>query len=51
VSEAGPFGILEDHRCVRMTTYRKGGEAVPTTVWFALVEGRAYVFNLKDLHV
>lgn len=33
---------------MRLTTYRRSGKAVPTTVWFALVEDRAYVFT--ELH-
>ncbi len=28
-----------------MSTFRKNGDAVPTTVWFALDGGRAYVFS------
>ena len=42
------FDLLEGHRYMRMTTYRRNGEAVPTTVWFAIVDGRVYVFT--DLH-
>ena len=45
MSEAGTFGLLEGHRYMRLTTFRKNGEAVPTTVWFALVDGKAYVFT------
>ena len=41
----GRFGVLEGHRYVRLTTYRRSGVAVPTTVWFALLEERAYVFT------
>lgn len=44
----GRFGVLEGHRYVRLTTYRRSGKAVPTTVWFALVEDCAYVFT--ELH-
>jgi uncharacterized protein len=39
------FEVLEGHRYVRMTTYRRNGEGVPTTVWFALVDDTAYVFT------
>jgi uncharacterized protein len=39
------FDLLEGYRYVSMVTYRKSGEGVPTTVWFALVDGRAYVFT------
>jgi uncharacterized protein len=45
---SGSFELLEGHRYMRMTTYRRNGEAVPTTVWFAIVDGRVYVFT--DLH-
>lgn len=44
----GRFGVLEGHRFIRLTTYRRSGEAVPTPVWFALVEDRAHVFT--ELH-
>ena len=40
---AGDFGLLEGHAHANLTTFRKNGEAVPTTVWFVLVDGRAYV--------
>jgi uncharacterized protein len=38
-----PFDLLKGHKYINLTTFRKNGEAVPTTVWFALVDGRAYV--------
>ena len=45
---AGPFDLLEGQRFVSLTTFRRSGEGVPTTVWFALVEGRAYVFTAAN---
>ncbi|HJQ29234.1 MAG TPA: PPOX class F420-dependent oxidoreductase [Rubrobacter sp.] len=42
---SGSFGLLEGYRYVSMVTYRRSGEGVPTTVWFALVDGKAYVFT------
>lgn len=42
---SGSLELLEGYRYVRMVTYRRNGEGVPTTVWFALVDGRAYVFT------
>jgi PPOX class probable F420-dependent enzyme len=39
------FGVLEGHRYARLTTYRKGGESVPTPVWFALVDEHVYLFT------
>ena len=49
MSEAGPFELLEGHPYTRLTTFRRSGKAVPTTVWFALVEDKAYVFNEREL--
>lgn len=42
---ANGFDALENHRYANLTTYRRSGEGVPTPVWFALVEGSAYVFT------
>lgn len=40
---ANPFEVLEGHRYMRLTTFRKSGEGVPTTVWFARVGDRLNV--------
>lgn len=48
MEDRGGFSVLEGHRFIRLTTYRRSGEAVPTPVWFALAEGRALVFT--ELH-
>ena len=40
---AGGLGALAGHAHANLTTFRKNGEAVPTTVWFVLVDGRVYV--------
>lgn len=45
MSDPHIFHILEGHSYMNLTTYRKSGEAVTTTVWFALVDGNAYVFT------
>lgn len=37
------FDILEGRRYMRLTTYRRSGEGVPTAVWFARVGGRLVV--------
>src|SRR3712207_9288216 len=37
--------LFRSHEFARLTTYRKGGKPVPTPVWFALAEGRVYVFT------
>ena len=46
--ESCSFEHLEGHRYARLTTYRKSGEPVPITVWFAVVgvpDNRVYVFT------
>ena len=45
---AGTFDLLEGQRFVRLTTSRRSGEGVPTTVWFVLVRSRAYVFTAAN---
>jgi uncharacterized protein len=37
-----PFENLEGHNHVSLTTFRRSGAAVPTTLWFALADGRLY---------
>lgn len=43
-----PFEVLEGHGYVNLTTFRKSGEAVPATVWFALVGDSVYVTTPPD---
>ncbi len=43
VRDPSSFDALEGHNHISLTTFRKNGEAVSTTVWFALVDGRLYV--------
>lgn len=45
MSGAHPFGILEGHNYVSLTTYRKSGEGVSTPVWFARAGEALYVFT------
>jgi PPOX class probable F420-dependent enzyme len=40
-----PFAFLYPHQFVVLTTYRKDGMPVPTTVWFAHDQGRLYVIT------
>ncbi len=42
-SSPRPFDALEGHKYVSLTTFKKSGEAVSTPLWFALVDGRAYM--------
>ena len=39
---------LEGHNYVSLTTFRRGGEVVPTTLWFALADGRLYATTPPD---
>lgn len=39
---ANPFDALEGARYIRLSTFRKNGEAVPTPVWFARVGENLY---------
>jgi hypothetical protein len=45
VGDASLPDLLEGHRYIRLTTFRKSGEAVSTPVWFELVDDKAYVFT------
>ena len=42
-SESWPFKVLEGHKFINLTTFRRSGEAVVTPVWFVLHDGRLYV--------
>ena len=43
-----PFDALEGHKYVNLTTFKKSGEAVSTPLWFATVDGRAYMTTPPD---
>jgi len=34
--------LLDGANYARLTTFRRNGQAVPTTIWFALGDGKAY---------
>ena len=38
-----PFAFLQPQEFIVLTTYRKDGRAVPTTVWFAYDQGKIYI--------
>ena len=38
-----PFAYLQPHEFIVLTTYRRNGRAVPTTVWFAYDQGKIYI--------
>lgn len=43
-----PFDVLAGHRYIRLSTFRKSGKAVPTTVWFARVGENLYVVTGRN---
>ena len=43
-----PFDGLDGHRYVRLSTFRKSGEAVPTPVWFVGVGENLYVVTGRN---
>ncbi len=43
-----PFAYLESQPFVVLTTYRKDGTAVPTTIWFAYDQGQLYFTTQKQ---
>jgi hypothetical protein len=40
-----PIETLQKHQFILLTTFRKSGEAVPTPVWFASLDGKLYVWT------
>jgi PPOX class probable F420-dependent enzyme len=45
---ADPFAFLSRHEFIVLTTYRKDGTAVPTTVWFAYDQGKIYITTSRS---
>ncbi|NNJ10103.1 PPOX class F420-dependent oxidoreductase [Chloroflexales bacterium ZM16-3] len=43
MSDAAPFAALAGAEFMVLTTYKRSGDAMPTTVWFAQVDDRLYV--------
>jgi uncharacterized protein len=39
---------LRDFHCLNLTTFRKSGAPVVTTVWFALDAGKLYIWTAQD---
>ncbi|MCU0494634.1 MAG: PPOX class F420-dependent oxidoreductase [Chloroflexaceae bacterium] len=42
-NDNGYFAPLHNEEFIVLTTYRKNGDAMPTTVWFAEAAGRLYI--------
>jgi hypothetical protein len=47
-TQTSAFPNLGGHSFMRLTTFRKSGEPVPTPVWFAESDGRLYVTTLSN---
>jgi uncharacterized protein len=45
---APDFGGLSDHKHALLVTFRKDGSAVPTPVWFALLDARRLVVSAEE---
>jgi uncharacterized protein len=43
------FEHLPGHKYCLLVTYKRSGEAVPTPVWFGLVDGKLYVRSEADV--
>ena len=48
MASSNPFDALAGHRYVRLSTFRKGGAAVPTPVWFARMGENLYVVTGRN---
>ncbi len=48
VSTKDLFAFLAPHEFIVLTTYRRSGDAVPTTVWFAYDQGKLYITTRKQ---
>ena len=45
---ADPFASFAGRQFLRLTTFRRSGEAVPTPVWFVAVDGGRGVFTAAE---
>lgn len=43
-----PFAFLTPHQFILLTTYRKNGTPMPTTVWFASDGGKIYITTNRN---
>ncbi|HEU5086673.1 MAG TPA: PPOX class F420-dependent oxidoreductase [Roseiflexaceae bacterium] len=49
MTRSNPFEAIHGEQFVVLTTYRRNGEPVPTTVWFAAYDGKLYVTTNRNL--
>lgn len=47
-AETSPFAAIADQEFAVLTTYRRSGAAVPTTVWFADDGGTVFVTTMRS---
>ncbi|MEM8532754.1 MAG: PPOX class F420-dependent oxidoreductase [Chloroflexota bacterium] len=43
------FASLQNEEFIVLTTFRASGEPVPTTVWFAVADGKIYITTMVHL--
>jgi uncharacterized protein len=48
MSSVSPFPTLEGAQFMLLTTYRRSGVPVHTTVWFAESDGKLYITTMED---
>lgn len=48
ITTKDPFAFLSPHEFIVLTTYRKNGAGIPTTVWFAYDQGKIYITTGKN---
>lgn len=46
--DGGVFGAIAAQEFAVLTTYRRSGEAVPTTVWFAVDGDKVFITTQRD---
>ncbi|GAB4196523.1 MAG: hypothetical protein OHK0022_14110 [Roseiflexaceae bacterium] len=48
-TDSGYFDALRNEAFIVLTSYRRSGEAVPTTVWFAELDGKLVITTRRTL--
>ncbi|HEY7021861.1 MAG TPA: PPOX class F420-dependent oxidoreductase [Ktedonobacterales bacterium] len=48
MSSSSPFPALAGAEFMALTTYRRSGDPVHTTVWFAESDGKLYITTMED---
>ena len=48
IDDVDALTMLKGYECLNLTTFRKSGTPVVTTVWFALEAGKLYIWTAQD---